>query len=151
MKKPKGAWILALSACCLLAAMLAATAFGAAQIPLSHIWGILWQTLGVPIEASWRPWEATVVMDVRLPRVLVGAFVGGGLALCGAAMQGLFRNPLASPDVLGVSTGASVGAVLAFFLGLHAWSVWAVPALAALGGGITVFLVYAIASPQGTR
>lgn len=60
-------------------------------------------------------WQRAIVVDVRLPRVLVAAVGGAGLALSGAALQGLLRNPLADPSVLGVSSGATLGAVLAVY------------------------------------
>jgi iron complex transport system permease protein len=63
---------------------------------------------------------ADILREVRWPRTLVGALVGGTLGLCGAALQGLMRNPLAEPGILGVSSGAAFGAVLAFYFGLAA-------------------------------
>ena len=74
-------------------------------------------------------------LDVRLPRALVGFLVGGGLAVAGAALQGLFRNPLAEPGVLGISSGASLGAVLAIYFQLAGRAVWTLPACAFAGRG----------------
>jgi len=68
--------------------------------------------------------EETAVVGVRLPRVLVGFVVGGALAVAGTALQGLFRNPLAEPGVLGISSGASLGAVLAIYLHIAGRAVW---------------------------
>jgi iron complex transport system permease protein len=85
----------------------------------------------------------TVLFEVRLPRVLAAVLVGAGLAGAGAAYQTLFRNPLVSPDILGVSTGAGLGAVLGIFLSLPVLGIQ----LAAFAIGlVTVALVYAIAS-----
>ena len=72
----------------------------------------------LPIEQTWYPQEASAVLDVRMPRVLLALLVGGGLALGGAVLQGVFRNPLVSPEVIGVSAGASFGGVLALVLSL---------------------------------
>lgn len=99
--------------------------------------------------AAVEAWQSVVIEQVRLPRVLVAALVGAALALCGAVLQGLFRNPLASPSVLGVSSGAGLGAVIAIFLGLSAVNMWALPVFAFIGAGITLFLVYYIATYQG--
>ncbi|UZE96468.1 FecCD family ABC transporter permease [Alkalimarinus alittae] len=110
---------------------------------LSNTWGWSNTLEGV------RPWMQNVLIDVRMPRVLVGALAGACLAISGAVMQGMFRNPLASPSVLGVSSGASLGAVLALYLGLAAVSVWALPLFAFIGAGLTLFLVYRIASQRG--
>lgn len=123
--------------------------YGAADIPLRHLGGILAQACGLPITPTWPPWEATILLQVRLPRVIVGMCVGGGLALCGGALQGLFRNPLADPGVLGVSSGAACGAVLAIYLGLTTYTVWSLPLLACGGAGSTAMLIYMIATRRG--
>lgn len=85
----------------------------------------------------------TVLFEVRLPRVAAAAIAGAALAAAGAAYQGLFRNPLVSPDILGVSTGAGLGAVIGIFLSLP---LMAIQMTAFVGGLATVALVYAIAS-----
>lgn len=83
----------------------------------------------------------TVVFNVRLPRVLAAIIVGSALAASGATYQGLFRNPLVSPDILGVSAGASLGAVIGIFLSL---SVPAIQLVSFAGGLAAVSAVYAI-------
>jgi iron complex transport system permease protein len=85
----------------------------------------------------------TVVLQVRGPRVLTALLVGAALAAAGTAYQGMFRNPLVSPDILGVSTGAALGAVLAIFLSL---GVFFVQVFAFAGGLLAVGLVYLVAS-----
>jgi iron complex transport system permease protein len=84
----------------------------------------------------------TVLFDIRLPRVFAAVLVGAAIAAAGAAYQTLFRNPLVSPDILGVSTGAGLGAVLGIFLSLP---VAGIQLLAFVVGLATVGLVYAIA------
>ena len=91
----------------------------------------------------------TVVWLIRTPRVLTAAFVGAGLAVAGAQMQGLFKNPLASPDILGTSAGGSFGAVLAIAFGLAARSIFYLPLFAFLGALIALFALYAIATQHG--
>ncbi|GLR52466.1 iron ABC transporter permease [Shinella yambaruensis] len=86
------------------------------------------------------PLLATVLWNVRLPRVLAAIVVGAGLAAAGATYQGLFRNPLVSPDLLGVSVGASLGAVLGIFLSLPVFAIQ----LAAFAGGLLAVLVVTI-------
>ncbi len=78
------------------------------------------------------PQAVTIFWNIRLPRILSAAFIGASLSVAGAAYQGIFRNPLVSPDILGVSSGASLGAAFAILLG---WTSWMVQ-LAAFGGGI---------------
>ncbi|PWL44105.1 MAG: iron ABC transporter permease [Bacillota bacterium] len=72
----------------------------------------------IPMESTWTPTMENVVFRIRLPRMLVAAMVGGALSLSGSVYQGIFKNPLVSPDLLGVSSGACVGAAIAILLGL---------------------------------
>jgi iron complex transport system permease protein len=90
----------------------------------------------------------SVVLDVRGPRVLAAVMVGAALAAAGTAFQGLFRNPLVSPDILGASSGAALGAVTGIFLSL---GVFAIQALAFFGGLIAVAAVYLIGSAVRAR
>ncbi|UFS66677.1 iron ABC transporter permease [Paracoccus denitrificans] len=100
--------------------------------------------------------DRVVLMDIRLPRVLMGIFVGASLAVSGAVMQGLFRNPLADPGIVGVSSGASLGAILAIVLGstlpagIAAFFGWyLVPVAAFAGGWLTTIALYRIATRRG--
>lgn len=124
--------------------LLAGLAIGPADIRFSQIPDILTNSM-----SGTHSWMSNILIDVRLPRILVGAFAGSCLAICGAVMQGMFRNPLASPSVLGVSSGASLGAVIALYLGLASLSVWVIPLFAFTGAGLTLFIVYHIASQRG--
>lgn len=94
------------------------------------------------------PAVESVIWQVRGPRVIAAALVGAALAVAGTAFQGLFRNPLVSPDILGASSGAALGAVLGIFFSL---GVFAIQALAFLGGLIAVAAVYAIGSAVRAR
>lgn len=96
-----------------------------------------------------RRWQHNIVWQVRMPRVLTGILVGAASAVSGAVLQGLFRNPLASSTVLGVSSGAAFGAVLALFLGLASVTVWALPAFAFVGAALSLALVCGIAMQRG--
>ncbi|UTA48497.1 iron ABC transporter permease [Simiduia sp. 21SJ11W-1] len=87
----------------------------------------------------------TIVFDVRLPRVLLALIVGASLGISGAAMQGLLRNPLAEPGVLGVSSGAALGAVITLYFGLTAWGWLVLPAAAMMGSFVALFAIYALA------
>lgn len=95
--------------------------------------------------------ETTVVLDLRMPRILFGALTGAALAVAGAALQSLFRNPLADPGIIGVSSGASTGAVGAIVLlppMTGALVTWAVPAIAFVGGLLATGLIYLLARPS---
>ncbi len=119
-----------------------------AVAPSEAVRAVAW-ALG--IEAFGRPSESAtaIVVQVRLPRVLVAMLVGGGLALAGAVMQGLFRNPMASPDVLGVSAGGSLGAVVAISTGLADLRPASLPLLALAGSLAAALAVYVIATGRG--
>lgn len=127
------AWALALAA--LLAAMAGALAVGRFPIALAELPAIL---VGRRDDVA-----ATVFWNIRAPRVAAAMLVGAALAAAGAAFQGMFRNPLASPDLLGVSAGASLGAVLGIFLGLP---VVLVQGMAFAGGVAAVAAVAALAA-----
>jgi iron complex transport system permease protein len=90
-----------------------------------------------------------IVWNVRLPRVLLAALVGAALALAGAQMQAVFRNPLADPGLAGVGAGAALGGVLAFTTGAAALAAPLLPALAFTGGLAALLLVYAVATQGG--
>jgi iron complex transport system permease protein len=90
----------------------------------------------------------TVLFNIRVPRVLAGALVGGALAIAGATYQSLFRNPLVSPDILGVSAGASLGAVLGI---IFHFPITAIQIFAFAGGTLAVALVYGVGSLLRTR
>lgn len=95
----------------------------------------------VAIEQNWQPTEETIVMRVRMPRVLLAMVIGAGLAISGAAYQGIFGNPLVSPDILGVTAASGVGASIALLLD---WNTTAVQAASFTCGVLGVALAYAI-------
>jgi iron complex transport system permease protein len=99
--------------------------------------------LGAPDLAS------IIVLEIRLPRTVLALLVGGTLGLCGAALQGLLRNPLAEPGLLGASSGAAFGAVLVFYFGLVASDSLALPAGAVAGSLGALAALYALAGRRG--
>ena len=130
----RGAYVLASAA--LLALAIVAFSVGRYPVSLGEILALL---TGQPVEASIE----TVVLQVRGPRVLAALLAGAALAAAGTAYQGMFRNPLVSPDILGVSTGAALGAVLAIFLSLN---LFLTQLMAFAGGLAAVGLVYGVGS-----
>jgi iron complex transport system permease protein len=107
--------------------------------------GLPWGTAIRDLLAGHDSVPALVLREIRLPRALLGAVVGGALGIAGAAMQGLLRNPLAEPGVLGVSACAALGAVVAFYTGLVRLVPAALPAAAVLGAllGTAILFVWA--------
>ena len=96
----------------LVAAFVLSFVVGRYPIPVDKVVEVLASQV-LPIKHTWPSTYDTIVMEIRLPRILAAVLVGASLAIAGAAFQGLFRNPLVSPDILGVSSGAGFGAALA--------------------------------------
>ena len=90
------------------------------------------------------PEQTAAFWYLRMPRILVGLLVGGALALAGTVMQGLFSNPLADPGILGLSSGAGLGAIIALVTGTATLPYWAMPALALVGAFVTLLVAIAI-------
>jgi len=104
----------------LAAAIVAGVGAGSVAVSPADTLGILLRALGLPVEATWSPAAQTIVLDLRLPRVLTAVVVGVGLAVAGATFQGLLRNPLADPYVLGTASGAALGAAIAVLIPVRA-------------------------------
>ncbi len=139
---------LALATVLLVLAAAAALTRGAASIPPATALGVIIERLPLlPVEVDAPAnWER-IVLDVRLPRVAAAGIVGAALGYAGASYQGVFRNPLAEPFLLGVSSGAALGAAIAILSPLPAGSYgfgW-VPLFAFTGAALTVLLVYLLA------
>lgn len=144
----KPAAVVAALVVALVISVTAGTAVGVVQLPfLETMWVIVVKTLRLPVELD--PSQSAIIWNVRLPRVLIGGLVGFALAASGAAMQGLFRNPLAEPGIAGVSAGGSMGAVIAIFLGLQQAHPWAVPVGAFGGALLASWLAYVMATQRG--
>lgn len=121
---------------------------GAADIPASTTFALLMDRLPfVDVHTSGPATWQRIVFDIRLPRVLAAALVGAALSYSGAAYQGVFRNPLAEPYLLGVASGAALGAAIAIVSPLESssYGVGWVPALAFVGAAVAVLLVYLFA------
>ena len=121
---------------------------GPVEIPAGHVAAVVLSFVGLDIADVGRT-EQLVIEQIRLPRILVGAFVGMALAVAGATMQGLFRNPMADPGIIGVSAGGALGAVIAIATGLTGLFFMALPSFAFVGAVAATFLVYGIAAVGG--
>lgn len=122
--------------------LIAAFSVGRYPVGIGDFGALAWGRLtGTPSGVS--PAIETVIFEIRGPRVLAAALVGAALAVAGTAFQGLFRNPLVSPDILGASSGAALGAVIGIYLSL---GVFGVEGLAFAGGLAAVAAVYGIGS-----
>jgi iron complex transport system permease protein len=124
----------------IVASLVVGLAVGTVPLSVTDVWRGVWQ----PDSAA-----SAIVRDLRAPRVLLAFAVGGSLAVCGAALQAMIRNPLAEPYLLGLSGGAGLGAVLA--IATHAAAPWAVPLAAFVGAVAAVAMVYRLSLVAGRR
>jgi iron complex transport system permease protein len=130
----------------LLIAILLSIAIGSVFIPPGDLWKMLGGLFSGRLSAGLQT-SAFIIGGIRLPRTMLILLTGAALGGSGAAYQGLFRNPLADPYLIGVASGAGLGAVLAMSVQwpYSSWGLMAVPAAAFAGALLTVFLVYALA------
>ncbi len=129
---------------------------GAVPVAPGQVAAVLASAIGVELPWAFGEREALVILQIRAPRILLGVLVGGGLAVSGALMQGLFRNPLADPGLVGASSGAALAALTLLVIGgplvalLPGPLAGAALSLAAFGGGtLAVIIVYRFATNGG--
>ena len=142
--------VLLLMGAVLLAAFLVSFSLGRYGVPLVQVIRILFHRLWVlvgldrvlPMAVTWTPEMETVVINIRLPRIVMACLVGCSLSAAGATFQGVFQNPMASPDILGASSGAAFGAALAILLGA---STRLITVAAFCGSILTILLVFLVA------
>lgn len=129
---------------------------GALPISIPQIFAIFAHKIGLNLNVPFDPQQESVLWAIRLPRVILGVLVGASLAISGTLLQGLFRNPLAEPGLLGVSSGAALFAVAAIVLGetifgdvFTVYKFYALPVAAFVGGTLTILIVYQIGKNKG--
>ena len=132
----------------MLLVLVLATSIGSVSVPFTTTFSILSDKLPfADITPTWEPNIDTIIFDIRLPRVILAGLVGAALAIAGATYQGLFRNPLADPYLIGVAQGASLGAVVGFLLPVT-WNLagfGVVPIFAFVGALLATTTVYLLA------
>ncbi|MBQ4051397.1 MAG: iron ABC transporter permease [Oscillospiraceae bacterium] len=139
--KKKQRLILQIMLAVLMIGILVSFSVGQYPVPPDAVVGILAKKAGLPIESFWTGAMETAVWNIRLPRVILSIMVGMSLAAAGGAYQGVFQNPMASPDILGASAGAGFGAALAILLGASSAGIMT----GAFGFGmVTVGLVFLV-------
>lgn len=153
----KRTFVIIALACFMVLVVLLACTVGSMDISLKQIVGIMGSHAGLPVSGDlFSSSQDSVVWAVRLPRVLMGVIIGSSLAVAGAAMQGLFRNPLADPGLLGISAGGSMGVILAIVFGSAVFSSLplflrqaAIPICSILGSLGATLLVYKLSRVRG--
>lgn len=135
----------------LLMVLVCSLAWGQVTVPISATLAVIGQQLHLPgMQGSDINQEYTsVIWHIRMPRTLVGLLVGAALAVSGAVMQGVFGNSLADPGIIGVSSGAALGAVIAIALGMTAKGIFYLPFFALLGALLAVGVTVTLAMRDG--
>ena len=137
--------VIGLLAACAIIALLALTV-GSVAIPFKTVWQVLISHLPfVHLQGNWSSTTDMIITGIRLPRILLAGAVGTALSTAGATYQGLFRNPLADPYLIGVAQGAALGAVAGFVLPWTFGGNYLIPIMAFAGAVIAVTIVYLIA------
>lgn len=121
---------------------------GAVPVPVGDVARVLADLVGLS-SGDVPDVHRTVVAEIRLPRILLAVAVGGSLGMCGAALQGVFANPLADPGLIGTSSGAALGAVLGIVSGFGSVGSWSTPVFAFTGAVVVTALVYRVARHDG--
>lgn len=152
--RPGWAWVrtgalLVVLAVALVVLVIVAGASGAFPVSPGEVVSSVLGKVGIDVGTPPDALGEDVLWDIRFPRVALAVLVGGSLGCAGALMQGTFSNPLAEPGIIGVSSGAALGAVLVIFTGLAPFGTWSITGAAFLGGVATVFLVYAASRHDG--
>lgn len=150
------AFIFVLLICMLLTTAVIAVGRGAFPMDATAVLSILLSQIGIDSGSPFSDQQEAVLLSIRLPRVLVGICAGAALAVAGAALQGLFRNPLADPTLIGVSGGAAFAVASMIVLGATALKgfaqmagIYTLPLAGFVGGMVATFLVYVLARHKG--
>ncbi len=133
----------------LLVVMIAGTAVGAVYVPFFDTFRIILKNLGLLPNATFAEGQEPIIFLVRFPRVAVAALAGTALGTSGAVMQGMFRNPMADPGILGISSGAGLGAVLSIKLGLVTAGIFILPLSAFTGAFLAIMAIYILSYRKG--
>ncbi len=145
-RRSRALWLLVPA---LVVVALLATGVGAVEITPLQVLSIMMSWLGLEPLQEFTSIQERVLQAIRLPRVVLGALVGAALSVSGAAMQGLFRNPLADPGLLGISSGASLAATASIVIGVRSLGTFSLPIAAFIGAVTTTALIYLIAQERG--
>ena len=129
---------------------------GAVEISQQQIFAIILKHLGINFSSDFTIQQEATLIDIRLPRIALGLLVGAALGISGAAMQGLFRNPLADPSLIGISSGAALAATTVVIVGdvvslsIPVWlQLFAFPLAAFAGALVTTIIIYRLSSIAG--
>jgi iron complex transport system permease protein len=156
LKKRRARIVLPLLCALLIFIVLLSADKGAVEINQQQIFAVLLKKIGIHLSADFTVQQEATLLDIRLPRIALGLLVGAALGVSGAAMQGLFRNPLADPSLIGVSSGAALAATMVVIIGdmisislPEGLRLFAFPAAAFTGALATTLIIYRLSTIAG--
>jgi iron complex transport system permease protein len=143
------AWITGvILAALVIAVIVVSSVVGQYEASAKDVFGAIWRIVFQGADPLENPSDAAL-WTIRFPRVALSLLVGAALAMAGTVMQGVFANPLAEPSVIGVSSGASVGACIAIVFGFSSTNAWALPGMAFLAAMIVTFIIWGLSRVSG--
>lgn len=149
MKYSKKIWIIPIMTVILILIIVAAISIGTVFVPIKTIIKVILHKIGLYGNTGFEYEQQAIIYYVRLPRVLAAVLIGAALATVGAVLQGMFRNPMADPGIIGVSSGASLGAVAAIALGLSSQGLFYMPLFASVGAILAALIILTLSLRGG--
>ena len=128
---------------------IASILIGAVKVPLSEVFDTLLKNVAHIERPELDIMHESIIFSVRLPRVIVTCLVGAALAISGVAIQSVFRNPMADPGIIGISSGSAFGAVVAIYTGLIAHSILVLPLFAIIGALLAAWIIFSMGNKNG--
>ena len=148
MKQSKQVLVFIILICMLLVSLLLATMYGGVNVPMKEAVKVLLSLLPF-VQFDYDPMYETILVQIRFARVVVAGLVGAALAISGVVMQSVFRNPMADPGIIGVSSGGAFGGVVAIYFGLATIHSLFIPLMGFVMALLTLFFVYMISTNHG--
>jgi len=132
----------------LIASIFLSVAMGSVNIGVEKVWGILLSNVGIPIPVTWTEGERAIVLVLRFPRAIAAIVVGGMLGIAGVAAQGLFKNPIAEPYIIGISSAAGFGTAMTLSLGLYFLGMFTSPIISFTTAILAIGIIYKLSQTR---
>ncbi len=132
----------------LLASIFLSLAIGSVDIEVEKVWGILLSNVGIPVPVTWTEGERVIILVLRFPRTLAALLVGAMLGIAGVAAQGLFKNPIAEPYIIGISSAAGFGTAITLSLGLYFLGLFTGPVISFGTAILAIGIIYKLSQTR---
>ena len=148
LKKPSNKILLLILLLLLVFSFLLALAIGSVEISIIKSFSIIFKAIGFPVDPIWTPSEESIILQIRLPRAILAIIIGAMLSIAGVGSQNLFRNPIADPYIIGISSAAGFGAAIVMVLEIYFLQKFTIPLFSFIFGFLSVVLIYFIAKKR---